>query len=49
MDTGSIATNEVYQAIIQLKYRKTGDLDQITAEHLEFARVYVISNPVACY
>lgn len=33
MDTGS----EVYQAIIQLQDRKTGGLDQNTAEHLKFA------------
>ncbi len=35
MDTGSITTNEVYQAIIQLKELKTGGLDQITADHLK--------------
>ncbi len=38
MDTGSITTNEVYQAIIQLKEGKTGGLDQITAKQLKFCQ-----------
>ncbi len=49
MDTESITTNEVYQAIIQLKERKTGGLDQITAEHLKFASSRLVVLLTICF
>ncbi len=49
MDTGSITTNEVYQAIIQLKELKTGGLDQITAEHLKFASFRLVVLLAMCF
>ncbi len=49
MDTGSITTNEVYQAIIQLKEQKTGGLDQITAEHLKFASFRLVVLLAICF
>ncbi len=49
MDTGSITTNEVYQAIIQLKGQKTGGLDQITAEHLKFASPRLVVLLAICF
>ncbi len=49
MDTGSITTNEVYQAIIQLKEQKTGGLDQITAEHLKFASPRLVVLLAICF
>ncbi len=49
MDTGSITTNEVYQAIIQLKELKTGGLDEITAEHLKFASFRLVVLLAICF
>ncbi len=49
IDTGSITTNDVDQAKIQLKEGKTGDLDQITAEHLKFASFRLVVLLAMCF